>query len=1334
MDLKIIRNSIFIFLFIILIVPVKSFAAPYFTLGVLTSKNLLPISGSSLVNGLGYNVSSMPSGTSMSIQFSLDTNSWYNSTGVLDASTTLSSGENLIDLSSLGWHTLTFYYRLYFSSDNQNTPVIDSIYVNFNSFDGTLYTYSSNGTLTSNDLLPSDGVSSINSFSYTISSIPPTTGIVIQFSQNNSAWYSASGILNASTTLTTGTNSINLVGLGWVGPHFYYRVLFSSIGSYTPTLDSISLNYTSTNFYWIGGENGNWSNTANWSGQPGGSGGLVLPGSDDNVIFDSSNTYSANVDTNVNVKSIRINSGYTGAITQASTTVITTSGAITQNAGILTLSGNNTITAGVALNTGILNINSATALGTSTFTVASGTTINNTSGHSVTLTTNNLKKLNGNFTFSGTNDLDLGTGTTTLVASSTITVSSATSTLTISGILDGVNELTKAGNGSLTLSGANTYTGDTQLNQGVLNISNSSALGSGILRQDSDYGTSSVLNILGNAVIKNTFYPLFGIENFNNSSVYDGSMLTGGGLTLRFNDNSYNKGVIYGSAKFAFAVGGTATLTGNKVWGTISGDALGLTDDVAINHWVFNDSSINNSTTVLGSGKSMDFYDTSSSTGDITVNSGGTLDFYEHGSNDHGTISITSGGVVNFHDDSTNVGGVISIASGGILNFKDRSINTGDSITAETGSTLSFYDGSKNNGNVTGNVTFFDDNSEGSGTIVGSTTRQYNSNASTTRNFTTEEGHNDWILIAQGVVVDISNAVYDLATNIFKAFNNGLFIFGMNIGGGPVVPQISVVSPVDATTTVKWLPVINWDSSANCEYKMDDESYANLICSNNGSDLPRPGAGEHTLYIRGTDGRGNENERSITFTYDNTVPIYTLCGSDLLDEATRPYYYLQGNITGNCTIANNNIELHGTMDMATSGYRVSGDITGRGHNFTLKNITVGGNVSSNATTTGGRAGNIVVENSAIVASTSANGADGNSNINGGAGGDISIATSTTGAISANGGDPDHNGGDAGAITIVYSYATASGTPIIAKGGDSSGCGYGGSGGDVTLINSSGYSILNGKGTDSLSGESCNPFGSAGHIGRGVITGIYTPPAVPKPPTPPSNPNSNPSQSSSYVFGTKNSTFNLNLADLKPLTLKNLPVFGGTEANAFSFESAIKRFLFEPLATLSKEITAVSELTKYLAAAGIQTQFDLIKLKTNTVPLSLPKNSLDTPAGLFIVTSNNVSVPISAGYDEKLYLVEKVNVTASSSVSILLNPAKSAVMDASFDGQTYSFKKIVGNSMVTLNLPTSITPGVHILITKASPIPLIINVIPAKSVTPTIEKVKNQSVWEFLKFW
>ena len=175
-------------------------------------------------------------------------------------------------------------------------------------------------------------------------------------------------------------------------------------------------------------------------------------------------------------------------------------------------------------------------------------------------------------------------------------------------------------------------------------------------------------------------------------------------------------------------------------------------------------------------------------------------------------------------------------------------------------------------------------------------------------------------------------------------------------------------------------------------------------------------------------------------------------------------------------------------------------------------------------------------------------------------------------------------------------------------------------------------------------------------------------------------------------------------------------------------------MFEPLATLSKEITAVSELTKYLAAAGIQTQFDLIKLKTNTVPLSLPKNSLDTPAGLFIVTSNNVSVPISAGYDEKLYLVEKVNVTASSSVSILLNPAKSAVMDASFDGQTYSFKKIVGNSMVTLNLPTSITPGVHILITKASPIPLIINVIPAKSVTPTIEKVKNQSVWEFLKFW
>ena len=50
----------------------------------------------------------------------------------------------------------------------------------------------------------------------------------------------------------------------------------------------------------------------------------------------------------------------------------------------------------------------------------------------------------------------------------------------VSGILSGVGgSLTKVGDGTLTLSGANTYTGGTYVSGGILVIANSSGSGSG---------------------------------------------------------------------------------------------------------------------------------------------------------------------------------------------------------------------------------------------------------------------------------------------------------------------------------------------------------------------------------------------------------------------------------------------------------------------------------------------------------------------------------------------------------------------------------------------------------------------------------------------------------------------------------------------------------------------------------------------------------------------------------------------------------------------------------------------------------------------------------------
>ncbi len=106
-------------------------------------------------------------------------------------------------------------------------------------------------------------------------------------------------------------------------------------------------------------------------------------------------------------------------------------------AGILTLSGANTFGdsgQNFTLSAGTLNINHATALGNSANTfIISGGTIDNTSAGSIT-TSNYAQSWNGNFAFTGTEDLNLGTGNVTLGANRVVTVNGGT--LTVGGVID----------------------------------------------------------------------------------------------------------------------------------------------------------------------------------------------------------------------------------------------------------------------------------------------------------------------------------------------------------------------------------------------------------------------------------------------------------------------------------------------------------------------------------------------------------------------------------------------------------------------------------------------------------------------------------------------------------------------------------------------------------------------------------------------------------------------------------------------------------------------------------------------------------------------------------
>ena len=590
----------------------------------------------------------------------------------------------------------------------------------------------------------------------------------------------------------------------------------------------------------------------------------------------------------------------------------------------------------------------------------------------------------------------------------------------------------------------------------------------------------------------------------------------------------------------------------------------------------------------------------------------------------------------------------------------------------------------------------------------GPVTRIFTSPVTTVRNFLTEAGHSNWIVVAQGAAVDISHAVYSTATNLFKALIDpitklaGSFFWGDN-SGGQVVPQITVGTTTlaytgDASTkTLKWNPHVNWDTASTCIYSYNSD-FSNPItttCSGDDTSLARPTAGDHTLYLRGTDSHGDVSETSLRFFYDNTSPVWTSCGNDLLDEATRPYYYLASDVAGTCT-ATVDTELRGATTTATStvtGHTVSGNIDAQGHDITLKNIHITGSVTSNGASTGA---------------------------NGGA---ITVATSTTGTISANGasGSGTTKGGNGGVITIWNSDAILAGTNVTANGGSlSSGCANGGDAGDININNSDGYTATSNPGRGS--NATCPNTNHAGGQTRTPVVIVRPTPPTPTPSTPTTptiTPTSN-SGSSRASGGTSTLapifTVLPAVNKLSPIKLSPVPTFGDTTSKkAFSLGEGITSFLFAPLPTTLTQ-TLGTNLTQYLKQAGFSKEQDLITISKK--PLLLPKPTAAI-AGLFTVSakglpiklpnqefSTNTTVPVSVYLtsDTKAKMLEKITITPNTDITIALKGGKTA----DFNGKTLSF------TSNTLTLKTPSQPGTYTLTSPASPLGLLIEVTGGKA--------------------
>lgn len=112
----------------------KVSAAVYQTTGTLISENLLEGKTVTTIESFYYNASDIPTGTSLKVLFSENSSTWYGSSGVENDwdDCTVTGGET-ISLSTLGWTSANFYYKMEFSSNpaQDATPVLDEVKVNY---------------------------------------------------------------------------------------------------------------------------------------------------------------------------------------------------------------------------------------------------------------------------------------------------------------------------------------------------------------------------------------------------------------------------------------------------------------------------------------------------------------------------------------------------------------------------------------------------------------------------------------------------------------------------------------------------------------------------------------------------------------------------------------------------------------------------------------------------------------------------------------------------------------------------------------------------------------------------------------------------------------------------------------------------------------------------------------------------------------------------------------------------------------------------------------------------------------------------------------------------
>jgi len=513
---------------------------------------------------------------------------------------------------------------------------------------------------------------------------------------------SASSSYTGTTTINSGTLSIASLGNGGVASSIGAAsnapanlVLGGGALLYTGATTSTDRNFTLTDGTTSQINVSNSTTILTMSGSSASTTGGLTKGSAGTLVLSGNNTYTGA--TTISAGTLQISSaGQLGSGTYAanianngtfslnSTAGQTLSGRISgsgalvkDNTSILTLSGNNTYSGTTTLNAGTLNLNNANAIGTGVLTIAGGT-IDNTGGAPIALATNNAQNWNGNFGFTGTNDLNLGTGAVTMSATRTVTVNAGN--LTIGGDISGAGfGLTKAGNGTLLLGGSNTYTGTTTISAGTLQVATPSALvSSSTLQTASSTSFPSALKLAsaGNYTMNSLDLKGFLLVNgpdsgnakltFTNGGVITSSAASrkiqaASGATISFDGSQFDIATYSSTTSRTLTLDGAGNIVFNAVLtngsngtnsGAISKTGNGILTLNAANTYTGNTSISAGTLLINGSTHSSSAVDVTGATlggtgtvgGSVTVGSGATI---AGGLNGVGTLNLSSSMTLN---------------------------------------------------------------------------------------------------------------------------------------------------------------------------------------------------------------------------------------------------------------------------------------------------------------------------------------------------------------------------------------------------------------------------------------------------------------------------------------------------------------------------------------------------------------------------------------------------------------------------------------------------------------------------------------------------------------